>query len=200
MNKSIYKTLIELNRDLYHITEFENLESILKTGLLSLKNIVDNKIPAKFISSDSSRSIDEYYGLDEYVRLAYTIQYDMICLDVHNNALKNPVILVINPNILLDKEDIVYTTMNALKRESLLYNKDDKFTIDFQKIYEMRSFENAKIQEYKDARQSEILVKNKVELNYIKHIFVENDINLENLSTEIPIYKGEVKKTIKKIV
>lgn len=184
MNKTIYNELIKRNHCLYHVTELENLPSILRNGLCSLRYIKDNNIKAKYITSINSRIIDGYSGLDKYVRLAYTYQYDMLGLSVYNGNLKKPVILCIDPKILLKKPNIKYTTMNAIAGAAKIYSENDDFEIDFQKIYTTRSYGSLG-KDYKDARQSEVLIKNCVETEYIKKIIIPMDeevsINIKNI-------------------
>ena len=95
MNQVIYNNLIERGYSLYHVTEFDNLPSILKNGLYSLKKLKEYEIEPKYISSENSRSIDSYQGLDKYVRLAYTYQYDMLAAATFQGILKNPIIIYI---------------------------------------------------------------------------------------------------------
>lgn len=54
----IYDKLIGLNRGLFHVTEFKNLESILKNGLLSLDELESQNMEVKYCSSQDSRNID----------------------------------------------------------------------------------------------------------------------------------------------
>lgn len=200
MNKEIYKKLIEENKYLYHITEYENLKSIINLGgLLSLDNLEKRNIIVKYISSSESRSIDKKQEISKYVRLAYTVQYDMICACIYRKYLKNPVIIFIKPEILLEKENIKYTTMNAISNEAILYDKNDEFEIEFDKIYTPRSYSNANNISYKNARQSEVLVEDCVELKYIKVIALETN-TIEEIEVEnIKIAKGDVKDIITRI-
>ena len=96
----IYDKLIELNRGLVHVTEFNNLESILENGLLSLDELESQNMEVKYSSSQDSRNIDKHWGLSKYVRLAYTPFYDMLPKALHAGDLKNPVILLISPEVL----------------------------------------------------------------------------------------------------
>lgn len=168
----------------------------MKIGLLSLKNINEQKINPKFITSEESRKKDKEKNIDKYVRLAYTVQYDMICREIWTQNLKNPSILCINPRILLEREDIRYTTMNALKEGAVIYTKDDEFFIDFDKVFEKRGYSNCSDVLYKDARQSEVLVEDKIELEYIEHIGIESTNIIDDLESDINIAIGDVKKII----
>lgn len=186
MNQVIYNNLIERGYSLYHVTEFDNLPSILKNGLYSLKKLKEYEIEPKYISSENSRSIDSYQGLDKYVRLAYTYQYDMLAAATFQGILKNPIIIYIDPKILLDKSNIKYTTMNAISNDARLYSKNDNFNIDFQKIYKIRSRDTL-TNEYKDARQSEVLIEEHIETLYIKKIKIPLNIEYTNNINNIQI-------------
>lgn len=195
MNQVIYNEVIAKNHKLYHITEFDNLSSILKNGLYSLKKIKESNISPKYISSEDSRSIDAYWGLDKYVRLAYTYQYDMLAAAIYSGTLQNPVIICIRPEVLLDKVNIKYTTMNAISREALLYSKNDKFSIDFEKIYAGRS-RNTMSEENKKARQSEILVEDCIETSYIIGIGIPLNKEYVNTINNIKIVKVDTHNLI----
>lgn len=186
MNQVIYNNLIERGYSLYHVTEFDNLPSILKNGLYSLKKLKEYEIEPKYISSENSRSIDSYQGLDKYVRLAYTYQYDMLAAATFQGILKNPIIIYIDPKILLDKSNIKYTIMNAISNDARLYSKNDNFNIDFQKIYKIRSRDTL-TDEYKDARQSEVLIEEHIETLYIKKIKIPLNIEYTNNINNIQI-------------
>lgn len=199
MNKKIYKKIKENNKYLYHITEYENLQSILKNGLKSLKYINSNNVKTKFITSEISRRKDAEKDIDKYVRLAYTVQYDMICAEIASRNLKNPSVICINPNILLKEENIRYTTMNALKREAVIYKKEDSFDIDFDKIYQKRGYSNCSEESYKNARQSEVMVENEIEIEYFEYICIENNSEIDEFDEYgewIKIARGEVKDSI----
>lgn len=180
----IYNKLIELNKNLlFHVTEFSNLESILKNGLLSLDELKNRNIIAKYCSSNNSRDIDRQRTLSKYVRLAYTPFYDMIPKALHAGDLKNPIILLISPEILKFK-GVKFTNKNAISKDADLYNEDEIFdSLDFEKIYKSRNRDNCSLVEYKNARQSEILIPQKVDIQYFEKIIVQTGIqyNLLNI-------------------
>lgn len=133
--------------------------------------------------------------MDKYVRLAYTCQYDMLAKAICSGVLENPVIICVDPQILLDKINIKYTTMNAVANSACLYDKSDRFNIDFQKVYEPRSLKTLG-EEYKNARQSEILIEEYIETSYIKGIVIPLDIEYTNNINNIKIIKMDTKKLI----
>lgn len=178
----VYNKLIELNRNLVHVTEFSNLESILRNGLLSLDDLENQKINPEYSSSQNSRNIDKYWGLSKYVRLAYTPFYDMIPKSLHAGDLKNPIIILISPEI-LKLEGVKFTNKNAISNGADLYNEDEIFdSLDFEKIYTFRNRFNCSSKEYKNARQSEILIPQKIDVMYIKKIIIKKGVECNFLN------------------
>ena len=178
----VYNKLIELNRNLVHVTEFSNLESILRNGLLSLDDLENQKINPEYSSSQNSRNIDKHWGLSKYVRLAYTPFYDMIPKSLHAGNLKNPIIILISPEI-LKLEGVKFTNKNAISNDADLYNEDEIFdSLDFEKIYTFRNRFNCSSKEYKNARQSEILIPQKIDVMYIKKIIIKKGVECNFLN------------------
>lgn len=197
----VYDKIVEYGSDLYHVTEFQNLKSILRSGLLSLDKIKElvGENSVKYCTSDTSRRIDEQKGLSNYVRLAYTFFYDMIPAGIYYGRLINPVIICINPNILLEKNGIKFTNKNAVTTGARLYESEDEIfpNLDFDKIWKMRD-RYCLTQEYRDARQSEVLIPSMVETRYFVKIFVESFSNYEELE-KFGIEIFEVKEIKKKL-
>jgi hypothetical protein ilyop_1056 len=179
----IYDKLIELNRGLVHVTEFNNLESILENGLLSLDELESQNMEVKYSSSQDSRNIDKHWGLSKYVRLAYTPFYDMLPKALHAGDLKNPVILLISPEV-LKLTEVKFTIKNAISNDAILYDEDKIFDLlDFEKIYTPRDRSNCSSKEYKNARQSEILVPKKIDVNYIEKVITKKGIECNFLNS-----------------
>lgn len=183
----LYEKLVNENKVLYHVTEFSNLESILKNGLLSLDDLETQKIKFKYSSSDISRDLDKHFGLSKYVRLAYTPFYDMIPAAIYYKILKIPVIISISPEI-LKLPGVKYTNKNAICNDAILYNEDEIFNLlDFKKIDSPRDSNNYNLEGYKNARQSEILVPQKIGIEYLKQIDIQKGI--KNLHILLSNYK-----------
>ena len=168
---------------LCHITEFENLESILKNGLISLRKLNRLGLQVKHLTTPESRQIDCYYRLDDFVRLAYTPYYDMIPANTYYGYIQNPVIICIDSKILLNKTGILYSNKNALANDVYLCENEEEIYkyIDFDKTYTKRTMENYDDVEYKNARQAEILIPHCIERSYIKKIVVEEGMDISNL-------------------
>lgn len=179
----IYDKLMKENKKLYHITEFSNLESILKNGLVSLDELKNRNIIAKYSSSDNSRDIDRQRTLSKYVRLAYTPFYDMISARIgYYKTLERPIILSISPEV-LKFSGVKFTNKNAICNDAYLSDEDEIFdSLDFEKIYLPRDSSNYKLEEYKNARQSEILIPQKIDIQYFNKIIIQTGIQYNLLN------------------
>ena len=178
----IYDNLMKENKKLYHITEFSNLESILKNGLLSLDELESQNMEVKYCSSQDSRNIDKHWGLSKYVRLAYTPFYDMIPKSLHAGDLKNPIIILISPEV-LKFTGVKFTNKNAISNDAHLSDEDEIFdSLDFKKIYKVRDKNNYFLEEYKNARQSEILIPQKIDIQYFNKIIIQTGIQYNLLN------------------
>lgn len=189
----IYDKLIGLNKNLVHVTDFSNLESILKNGLLSLDELENQIIKAKYFSSDKSRSIDKYFGLSKYVRLAYTAFYDMILAAIYYKNLEKPVVILISPEV-LKFTGVKFTNKNAICNDAYLSDEDEIFdSLDFEKIYLPRDSSNYKLEEYKNARQSEILIPQKIDIQHFNKIIIQTGIQYNLLNVyNINIVKYDI--------
>ncbi len=179
----VYNKLIELNKNLVHVTDFSNLESILKNGLLSLDELKNRNIIAKYSSSDNSRDIDRQRTLSKYVRLAYTPFYDMISARIgYYKTLEKPIILSISPEV-LKFTGVKFTNKNAICNDAYLSDEDEIFdSLDFEKIYKHRDKDNYFLEEYKNARQSEILIPQKIDIQYFNKIIIQTGIQYNLLN------------------
>lgn len=195
----IYEKLKCKKRSLYHVTEFENLESILQNGLLSLRTLDKKHMKVSYVSKPISREVDRSWSLDKYVRLAYTPYYDMIPANIYGGYIKNPVVLYINPSVLLDKIGILYTDKNAAAKEANFFHSENEVYeyLDFRKIYTVRNKNNYIDEIYKNARQAEVLIPNLIESKYITKIIVEDNMDTNFLEKKgIVIEKRKLKEML----
>ena len=179
----VYNKLIELNKNLVHVTDFSNLESILKNGLLSLDELKNRNIITKYCTSNNSRDIDRQRTLSKYVRLAYTPFYDMISARIgYYKTLEKPIILSISPEV-LKFTGVKFTNKNAICNDAYLSDEDEIFdSLDFEKIYKHRDKDNYFLEEYKNARQSEILIPQKIDIQYFNKIIIQTGIQYNLLN------------------
>ena len=157
---------------LYHFTDRDNLESIIKNGGLyswmdcDRKGIKINK-PG---GSLESRQLDSSRKLEDYVRVSFTTQHPMMYVAMRDGRISNPVILEIDPEIIYWK-DTCYSNMNATIHR-IRPNIGDSLS-DFKQIH----FKSVKVHKHFDLPeeeqpyfQAEVLVKNFIPLEYIKNI------------------------------
>lgn len=197
----VYNKLKELKKPLLHITEFENLESILKNGgLFSLKEINNNNINPKFMTTIESRSIDEYTDTSDYVRLAYTPLYDMIPKAIYYGELINPAVILIHPKILKEKKKILFTVKNAIANNAIYYKRSEIGDhINWKKVFSPRNKDTVNSTSHKNARQSEVMIPKHVELKYFIKIIVESGSDIDDLNEYgIEIKENSVKQIIER--
>ena len=111
-----YKAVIEEYRitKLYHFTDRDNLESIIKNGGLyswmdcERKGIKINK-PG---GSSISRQLDRGRKLEDFVRVSFTTQHPMMYVAMKEGRISNPVILEIDPEVIYWDESL-YANLNA---------------------------------------------------------------------------------------
>jgi hypothetical protein len=157
---------------LYHFTDFDNLESIIKNGgLYSWMDCERKGIKiAKPGGGITSRQLDCGRNLEDYVRVSFTTQHPMMYVAMKDGRISNPVILEIDPEIIFWK-DTLYSNMNATIHR--VKPNIGKTISDFKQIH----FQSVKVRKHFDLPeeeqpyfQAEVMVKNFIPLEYIKNI------------------------------
>lgn len=167
-----FKAILDQHKivKLYHFTDRDNLESIIKNGgLYSWGDCEDKGIKiAKPGGGLLSRDLDRRDSLQHYVRVSFTTQHPMMYVAMQDGRLSNPVILEIDPEVIY-WQDSKYANMNATRSGA---HKGGSLE-DFKQIH----FESIKVRKHFDLPeveqpyfQAEILVKNFIPLEYIKNI------------------------------
>ena len=167
-----FKAILDQHKivKLYHFTDRDNLESIIKNGgLYSWGDCEDKGIKiAKPGGGLLSRDLDRRDNLQHYVRVSFTTQHPMMYVAMQDGRLSNPVILEIDPEVIY-WQDSKYANMNATRSGA---HKGGSLE-DFKQIH----FESIKVRKHFDLPeveqpyfQAEILVKNFIPLEYIKNI------------------------------
>lgn len=101
---------------LYHFTDRDNLESIIKNGGLYSWADCDEKgikIP-KQGGGDTSRSLDRRDGLQHYVRVSFTRRHPMMYVAMNDGRISNPVVLEIDPEVIY-WDDTLFADRNATR-------------------------------------------------------------------------------------
>ncbi len=156
---------------LYHFTDFENLESIIKHGgLYSWADCRDKgiKIP-KPGSSGPSRSLDERDHLEHYVRLSFVEDHPMKFVAMNEERISNPVVLEIDLEVAL-WDDTLYADRNATRSGAIVGGDfANLMTVRFGLFNRMMRYFDM-TEEAKMHYQAEVLVKNFIPLKYITNI------------------------------
>lgn len=174
-NWEAFKDILEQHNitKLYHFTDRDNLESIIKNGgLYSWKDCEDRGItipkPGGGGSGSLSWMLDEKSGLQHYVRVSFTQQHPMMFVAMNEQRISNPVILEIDPSVIFE-DTTKYADQNATRNSANVGGTLD----DFQRIH----FNTVKARKHFDLDvdeqpyfQAEILVKNFIPLTAITNI------------------------------
>ena len=169
-----FKSLLDQHKitKLYHFTDRDNLESIIKNGGLyswmdcERKGIKINK-PG---GSSVSRQLDSGRNLENYVRVSFTTQHPMMFAAMKDGRISNPVILEIDSEVICWNETL-YANLNAARltiKPNIGPALSDFKQIHFQSVKVRTQFDLP--EEEQPYFQAEILVKNFIPLEYIKNI------------------------------
>ena len=158
---------------LYHFTDRDNLESIIKNGgLYSWKDCEEKNIPIPMPGGGGQGSLswglDTKKGLEHYVRVSFTTQHPMMYVAMNEGRITNPVILEIDPAVIYD-ENTKYADRNAAGNDVRVGSSIDDFKAIHFKSVKARKHFDLDIDE-QPFFQAEILVKNFIPLQYITNI------------------------------
>lgn len=156
---------------LYHFTDFDNLESIIRHGgLYSWADCEEKGIKiAKPGGSSQSRSLDQRDGLEHYVRLSFTHNHPMKYIAMNEGRISNPVVLEIDLETALWK-DTLYADRNATRNGANVGGTlNDLKAIRFGLFNRLRRYFDMS-EEAKMHYQAEVMVKNFIPLQYITNI------------------------------
>ena len=156
---------------LYHFTDFDNLESIIKHGgLYSWADCDEKGIKiAKPGGSFQSRSLDSRDRLEHYVRLSFAYDHPMQYVAMNDGRISNPVVLEIDIETAL-WDSSLYADRNATKNGANVGGTlDDLKEVRFGLFNRMMKYFDMS-EEAKTHYQAEVLVKNFIPLKYITNI------------------------------
>ena len=168
-----FEQVLKENRitKLYHFTDRDNLESIIKHGgLYSWADCEEKgiKIP-KPGGGDLSRSLDMRDGLQHFVRLGFTEDHPMKFVAMDDGRISNPVVLEIDLEAALWK-DTLYADRNMTKNGANVGDTlDDLKAVHFGLFTRMQRYFDMS-DEAKMYYKAEVLVKNFIPLKYITNI------------------------------
>ena len=170
-----FKKLLEQHNitKLYHFTDRDNLENIIKNGgLYSWKDCEERGIdipkPGGGGAGSLSWSLDQQAGLEHYVRVSFTSNHPMMYVAMNEGRISNPVLLEIDPEVIYD-EDTRYADRNATRSGARIGGTLNDFKqIHFQTVKAKKHFDLDTDEQ--PFYQAEILVKNFIPLKYITNI------------------------------
>ena len=171
-NYDEFKKLIEQHHitTLYHFTDRENLESIIKNGgLYSWADCEQKGISiSKPGGSMDSRNLDRRDNLQNFVRVSFVKEHPMMYVAMNDGRISNPVVLDIDPEVIY-WQDSLYADRNATKNGALVGSSIDDFSqLHFNSFKAKKHFDlDADEQKF---YQAEVLVKNHIPLQFIKNI------------------------------
>jgi hypothetical protein len=157
-------------KSLWHFTDLSNFTSIKKYGLLSLREIVMEKVHVScFGADDLSHALDMNRGLDCFVHLSFIKDHPMYHIAKRNGRISNPIWIEIDLSV-LDKNNTIFSDEVANKRGAAIYRVDKlESIIDFKSLLYPKDFET-KIR----VRKAEIMVINNISYNSIKGVYYGN--------------------------
>lgn len=171
-NWKAYKEVIDSHHIdcLYHFTDRENLESIIRNGgLYSWADCEEKVITiAKPGGSSTSRSLDSRDNLEHYVRVSFVKQHPMMFVAMNDNRISNPVVLKIDPKVIW-QEGTKYADRNATKNGARVGSGlDDLKQIHFSAVKANKHFDLD--EDEQPFFQAEVLVKHFIPLECITNI------------------------------
>ena len=171
-------------RKLYHFTDRDNLESIIRHGgLYSWADCDDKGINIKKPGGGQlSRDLDRKDGLQYYVRTSFVTKHPMMYVAMNDGRISNPVILEIDPEVALWK-DTKYADRNATRNGANVGDDIDGLkAIHFNTVKARTHFDLN--DDEKPFFQAEVLVKNFIPLKYIT--------NIANFGISIPSQPSQI--------
>jgi len=164
-----------------HVTEYENLPSILQNGILSMERLKKIGVFPKRITGNFSNVLDDKKGMTNYVHLAYDESYSMFGAKIFRSEIRNPVLIKIDPRIIQEKS-CRFSDKNAAAYDATIGSVETVIpTLDIEKIYWPKSGITSidSFNYYKQYKQAEILVEGMVPVEYISEIILPYTMQLK---------------------
>lgn len=155
---------------LYHFTDYENLESIVKNGgLFSYGDCIQRGIRiAKAGGSELSHELDERGHLQYYVRASFCKRHPMMYAAMQDGRISRPIILEIDTDVLLI-EGCIYSNKNAVRADATKGVSFEAFSnIHFETVRQNSQFDVS--EDEQEFFQAEVLVPRFIPLHYILNI------------------------------
>lgn len=167
-----FKNIIEEKgiKKLYHFTDRDNLESIIKNGgLYSWADCDEKGISIlKPGGGDLSRSLDARDGLQHYVRVSFVKDHPMMFVAMNEHRISNPVVLEIDPEVVW-WQDSLYCNKNVTRNDANYGGSVEHFKqVHFDTVLKNRYFDLA--EEERPFYNAEVMVKTFIPIQYITNI------------------------------
>ena len=182
------------HKGFYHITHFDNLESILLNGLMSHKHVYANRMIKIDISNHAIQKerdrTESVFGrnIQDYVPFYINPQNPMMDSERVKNYNSKIVLLEVIPHILVQSNNTLFSDGNAAQLETNFYhNQSEMENINWQLLQEGKWVKGT---ESHRVMCSEVLVPEKVDVFYINKIIMRDTIYLENVMRLFPNHKG----------
>jgi ssDNA thymidine ADP-ribosyltransferase DarT-like protein len=179
---------------LYHMTHVENLENILKSGLLSHKTVHRVKMIKRDISNieiqNRRNRMEKVHGrnIQDYVPLYINPSNPMMGSVKVLEVLSHIVLLEIIPHVLVQKKETLFSDGNAAIEETNFYKDQDKLeSIDWKLLQEGKWIDGTESQRI---MCSEVLVPKNIEVFYIQKIIIKSEAVLKYILPLFPNHKG----------
>jgi hypothetical protein len=178
----------------YHMTHYDNLESILINGLMSHKCVYANKLIKIDISNQTIQNerdrLEIVFGknIQDYVPLYINPQNPMMESDRVKKFSSSILLLEVIPHILVQEKNTLFSDGNAAQQQTNFYrNQNELENINWQLLQEGKWVNGTESQRI---MCSEVLVPNCVEVYYINRIILRDTFILENVMRLFPNHKG----------
>lgn len=186
-----FKKIIEENgvKKLYHFTDRDNLESIIKNGgLYSWADCDEKGISiSKPGGGNLSRSLDARDGLQHYVRVSFVKDHPMMFVAMNEQRISNPVVLEIDPEVIW-WQDSLYCNKNVTRNDASYGGGVEHLKqVHFDFVLRNKYFDLD--EEEKPFYNAEVMVKNFIPLQYITNIGNFGYVipsNSDKIQTKIP--------------
>ena len=178
---------------LYHFTDRSNVLSIIKNGgLYSWYSCDRQNIHIRKPGGDSSsRSLDSFKGYEDYVRLSFCHHHPMMYTAKKEGRISEPVIIEISIDV-CNMPDVLFSDINATANGACIGKGIDALrNIDTNIV---RRDYIGLADEQKPKYQAEVLVKQKVPLEYFLNYKEIEDSLTQNEKDELRQWQDELRK------
>jgi hypothetical protein len=182
------------HKGFYHITHFDNLESILLNGLMSHKLVYANKLIKIDISNQAIQNerdrIESVFGrnIQDYVPLYINPQNPMMDSERVKKYSSNILLLEVIPHILVQEKNTLFSDGNAAQQQTNFYhNQNELENINWQLLQNGKWIKGTESQR---VMCSEVLVPKCVAVFYINRIILRDTFIIENVMRLFPNHKG----------